>query len=44
MFGEGLTFLAVTPFNPKTIIFRVVRVRCLKGLAMPSQTTVDLSV
>lgn len=36
MFGQGLTFLAVTLVDPKLIIFRVLGVRCLKRLAMPA--------
>ena len=35
MFDEGLPVLAVTLVDPKIIIFPILGVRCLKGLAMP---------
>ena len=42
MFGQGLRFLSVTLVDPKLIIFPVLGVRCLKRLAKPASTTVDL--
>ena len=43
MFGEGFPVLAITPLDPKLIIFPVVWVRCLKRLALSVTGTLDSS-